>query len=306
MQINKYMAGFCPECGSLILRKKPATIAICKNCFTFRRKAVEVALKPAEEICPDIVTIKIRKDIYAKIYSLAVENGVSFFQLIQALFEAAFEKATQAYTPASLKQEACIYVKKQIFEWVSELADEYKVDVNHLAETFLLAGIAREKAVKWVEATFAERAAKGEKAERIVKKWLEKKGCIVYMFPHPQKLTESEIPTELEIAFKNWPQPPDGIARTPQGQAFFFDVKFKSKRLFVVNQSDYDRYFALSKVLPVKVFFYIDRKPPQLYVHNVRNPCNFNVTWMWDRNAVYLIPEKLVKKIEDFEIEAEF
>ena len=110
----------------------------------------------------------------------------------------------------------------------------------------------------------------------------------------------------MKIAFKNWPQPPDGIARTPQGEVFFFDVKFKSKRLFVVNQSDYDRYFALSKVLPVKVFFYVDGKPPQLYVHNVRNPCNFNVTWMWDRNAVYLIPEKLVKKIEDFEIEAEF
>ena len=304
MQINKYMAGFCPECGSLILRKKPATIAVCKNCFMFRRKAVEVALKPAEEVCPDIVRVKIREDVYAKIYWLAVENGVSFFQLVQALFEEALQKA--ARISVMLEKESHIYIKEQIFEWISQLADERGVDVNQLAESFLLAGIAREKACEWAEATFAERAAKGEKAERIVKKWLEKKGCIVYMFPHPQKLTESEIPTELKIAFKNWPQPPDGIARTPQGQAFFFDVKFKSKRLFVVNQSDYDRYFALSKVLPVKVFFYIDRKPPQLYVHNVRNPCNFNVTWMWDRNAVYLIPEKLVKKIEDFEMEAEF
>ena len=199
-------------------------------------------------------------------------------------------------------------ISKPIYEELYAVAtgQKPKIGMNQLVESLLLMGIARLKGVKWVEATFAERAAKGEKAEQIVKKWLEKKGCIVYMFPHPQKLTESEIPTELKMAFKNWPQPPDGIARTPQGEVFFFDVKFKSKPLFIVNCSDYDRYFALSKVLPVKVFFYVDGKPPQLYVHEVTEPSNFNIALAWDRNEVYLIPERLAKKIEDFEIEAEF
>jgi hypothetical protein len=155
------------------------------------------------------------------------------------------------------------------------------------------------KAIRILAKDWLEDIAKGKKGESIVYQTLIQHGYTIVPFILKEKeeiiLTKEEkIERAREEKFV-----PDALA-FKNGEAWFIDVKTKSKRKYLgwVNVRDYHKYWNFMKYLKTPAFiivFYIE-ETKEIWFHFLRNPNieTFPIEFQPD-GEVYTIPQKELK-----------
>jgi len=114
----------------------------------------------------------------------------------------------------------------------------------------------------------------GDEGEEAVLALFRKKAWPYFRFKVPEAISKRHFADEQRVHFtsdfKKQAFLIDALAKI-QGAPYAIEIKAKSFKKFVVDVNDYDPLYELSRVIPVRVYFYIHRTK-RIYFHNVRDP----------------------------------
>jgi len=114
----------------------------------------------------------------------------------------------------------------------------------------------------------------GDEGEAAVFKYFERERWSYNQFKVPDAISKRNFPDERErirltTQFKKELQI-DALARIDD-VPYAVEIKTKTTPFFVVDVNDYDKLYIFSRVIAVRVYFYI-KETNRIYLHNVRDP----------------------------------
>jgi hypothetical protein len=135
--------------------------------------------------------------------------------------------------------------------------------------------------VKKRKGLFPELRKKGKIGEEKIDAFLKQNGYNILSL-------RFEAPCDECDKIQNWrkfTKLPEGIARK-DNEVFFYESKFKTEEKFYVNVRDYNLYLKFSEILPIKIFFYVE-KTNSIFVHDVASVAYPEKFMYHDKNRVY-------------------